>query len=105
MPRSIQIAAANSRNGGNFQSADYGQDGTVRSYGEAAGGSNPATGGSAPLWPAAGQSGGGAPASQVVVNVQALDSRSFLDHSQEIAQAVRDAMLNMHALNDVVSEL
>jgi hypothetical protein len=42
---------------------------------------------------------------QIVVNVQAMDSRSFIDHSQEIAQAVREAMLNMHALNDVVSEL
>jgi len=46
--------------------------------------------------------GGGA---QIVVNVQAMDSRSFLDHSQDIAQAVREAMLNMHALNDVVSEI
>jgi hypothetical protein len=34
-----------------------------------------------------------------------MDSRSFLDHSDDIARAVRDAMLNMHALNDVVSEL
>ncbi len=41
----------------------------------------------------------------VNVQVQAMDSRSFLDHSQEIARAVREAMLNSHALNDVVSEL
>jgi hypothetical protein len=41
----------------------------------------------------------------ITVNVQAMDSRSFLDHSGEIAQAVRHAMLNMHALNDVVNEL
>jgi hypothetical protein len=45
------------------------------------------------------------PAPQITVQVQALDSRSFLDHSAEIAQAVREAMLNSHALNDVVSEL
>jgi hypothetical protein len=46
------------------------------------------------------------PASQqITVQVQAMDSRSFMDHSQEIAQAVRDAMLNMHALNDVISDL
>ena len=42
---------------------------------------------------------------QITVQVQAMDSRSFLDHSHEIARAVRDAMLNMHALNDVVTDL
>ncbi len=46
-----------------------------------------------------------APATQITVQVQAMDSRSFLDHSDEIARAVREAMLNSHALNDVVSEL
>jgi hypothetical protein len=44
-------------------------------------------------------------APQITVNVQAMDSRSFMDHSQDIAQAVREAMLNMHALNDVISDL
>ncbi|HWB95681.1 MAG TPA: hypothetical protein VG672_03240 [Bryobacteraceae bacterium] len=42
---------------------------------------------------------------QVTIQVQAMDSRSFLDHSAEIAQAVREAMLNLHPLNDVVSDL
>jgi hypothetical protein len=42
---------------------------------------------------------------QITVQVQAMDSRSFLDHSGEIARAVREAMLNMHSLNDVVNEL
>jgi|SRR5579862_3928854 len=42
---------------------------------------------------------------QVTVQVQALDSQSFLDHSDEIAQAVRQAMLNMNSLNDVVTSL
>ncbi len=42
---------------------------------------------------------------QVTVQVTAMDSRSFLDHSDEIARAVRQAMLNSHSLNDVVSEL
>lgn len=42
---------------------------------------------------------------QVTVQVQAIDSRSFLDHSDEIARAVREAVLNMHSLNDVMSEL
>jgi hypothetical protein len=46
-----------------------------------------------------------APAPQITVQVQAMDSRSFMDHSSDIAQAVRDAMLNMHSINDVISNL
>lgn len=46
-----------------------------------------------------------APAPQITVQVQALDSRSFMDHSNDIAQAVRDAMLNMHSINDVITDL
>ena len=42
---------------------------------------------------------------QITVQVQAMDSQSFLDHSDDIAQAVRQAMLNMSSLNDVVSNL
>ena len=42
---------------------------------------------------------------QVTVNVQAMDSQSFLDRSQDIAQAVRQAMLNMHSINDVINDL
>lgn len=42
---------------------------------------------------------------QITVQVQAMDSRSFLDHSDDIARAVRDAMLNMHSVNDVLAEL
>jgi len=42
---------------------------------------------------------------QITVQVQAMDSQSFLDHSHEIAQAVRQAMLNMNTLNDVVTSL
>lgn len=47
----------------------------------------------------------GSPAAQVVVNVQALDSQSFMDRSHDIARAVRDAMLHMHPVNDVIDEL
>jgi hypothetical protein len=42
---------------------------------------------------------------QISISVNAMDSRSFLDHRHEIAQAVRQAMLDSHALNDVVSDL
>jgi hypothetical protein len=34
-----------------------------------------------------------------------MDSQSFLDHSDDIAQAVRQAMLNMNSINDVVTNL
>ena len=44
-------------------------------------------------------------AAQITVNVQAMDSQSFLDHSSEIAQAVRAAMLNSNSINDVVNNL
>jgi hypothetical protein len=45
------------------------------------------------------------PSSNITVNVQAIDSRSFLDHSEAIAAAVKKAMLGSNSLNDVVSEL
>jgi hypothetical protein len=44
-------------------------------------------------------------APQVTVNVTAMDSRSFMDHSTDIANAVREAMLNMHPINGVVATL
>ena len=46
-----------------------------------------------------------APAPQVTVNVNAMDSKSFMDHSTDIANAVREAMLNMHPINGVVASL
>jgi hypothetical protein len=57
--------------------------------------------------------GGASPASsspqisspQITVNVSAMDSQSFMDRSNDIASAVREAMLNMHPINNVVSEL
>lgn len=69
-----------------FTGVTYGADGTPRSTA-----SN------------AGRGSGAVPPIQI--NVQAMDSRSFLDHSDDIARAVREAMLHSHALNDVVSEL
>ncbi len=82
-PASIRTEAAlpsEERNG--LLSVSYGQDGFARAT------PRPAT-----IVP------------QVTVQVQAMDSRSFLDHSNEIARAVRDAVLNMHSLNDVMAEL
>ena len=45
------------------------------------------------------------PAPQVTVNVNAMDSKSFLDHSDDIANAVREAMLNMHPINGVIASV
>jgi hypothetical protein len=42
---------------------------------------------------------------QITVQVQAMDSQSFLDHSSDIALAVRQAMLQSSVLNDVIREV
>ena len=52
-----------------------------------------------------GQPSPNAPAPQVTVQVNAMDSQSFLDHSDEIAQAVKQALLNSNSLGDVIAEL
>ncbi len=71
-----------------------------------AAGSGQSSGGQAatPSQPAAGsgQSSGG---QQITIQVQTMDSQSFMDHSDLIAQAVRQAMLNMNSVNDVVNDL
>lgn len=41
----------------------------------------------------------------ITVNVTAMDSQSFMDRSADIASAVREAMLNLHPINDVVASL
>jgi hypothetical protein len=67
-------------------------------------------GGGAPFGVGAAQ--GGAPRAvtnaapaQITVQVNAMDSQSFLDHSQDIAMAVRQAMLETTVLNDVIREV
>lgn len=44
-------------------------------------------------------------AAQVTVNVQTMDSQSFLDHRGEIAKAIREALLESQPLSDVLAEL
>lgn len=48
---------------------------------------------------------GGASSPSINVHVQALDSQSFITRSNDIAKAVKSAMLNSHSLNDVVAEI
>ena len=43
--------------------------------------------------------------STIQVNIQAMDSQSFLDRQDDIAKAVREAMLHSNSLNDIVMEL
>jgi hypothetical protein len=84
LPEAVQFTgAAPQRAGEQILAADYGQDGLPRAL--------PAT---APFY-----------AAPITVQVQAMDSRSFLDHSDDIAAAVREAILNAHTLSDVVNEL
>ncbi|PWU04191.1 MAG: hypothetical protein C5B51_17220 [Terriglobia bacterium] len=100
MPEHIYFAGANSRSG--YSEADYDQMGMPRSYTSTVTGfpsSNvPPNGG-------VNQNTHTEPSAQIQVNVQAMDARSFLDHSHEIAQAVRSAMLSLNSLNDVVNDL
>jgi hypothetical protein len=52
-----------------------------------------------------GQNGAPRMAPAITVNVNAIDSRSFSDHSETIARVVREAMLNSGALADVMGEI
>jgi hypothetical protein len=104
MPERQYFTGADTGNG--FGQGDYDQMGMPRAYNAATAGDSPqgsaatalAGGGSTP-------STGSSPAQQITVNVQAMDAQSFLDHSNDIAQAVRQAMLNLSSINDVVNEL
>jgi hypothetical protein len=83
LPPSIQATGGVSESGGPAFAVDNPQGGLPRAA------------------PTGGQAS--APA-QITVQVQAMDSQSFLDHSNDIAQAVRQAMLQSSVLNDVVRE-
>jgi len=49
--------------------------------------------------------GRGGSSGPITVTVNAIDSKSFLDHSDAIASAVQKAMLESHSLNSVVMDL
>ena len=91
MPAKINFEGADT--GSETSDMDYDQTGAPRPYN------------AAPAPPAAPAPAAAPAGPQVTVNVQAMDSRSFLDHSSDIALAVRDAMLNLSSINDVVSNL
>src|SRR5471030_3415050 len=97
MPAAINFEAADSGSG--TSNADTDQFGMPRAYSAGgAGASSQASG-------AASGTSGSSASPQITVNVQAMDARSFLDRSTDIAAAVRDAMLNLNSINDVVNDL
>ena len=121
LPPAVNFQAAEV--GGQVMNLDYDQAGMPRYYGatqaasgvdtgtaapQIAGGGGQVGGGGSQVAPSpqrtAGAPGGGS-ASQITVNVQAMDARSFMDRSSDIALAVREAMLNLNAINDVVNDL
>jgi hypothetical protein len=84
LPPSLALEAANTDSVlGGFPRFDRGQGGELRSF----------------------RGEGSVAPTQVVVNVNALDTQSFLDRSSDVARAVRDAMLHMHPINDLIGEL
>jgi hypothetical protein len=100
LPAAVDFQAAESQ--GRVTELQYNQMGLARTYSEQR--TAPASGTQSQAATTAGGTGVGA-APQITVNVQAMDARSFLDRSNDIALAVRDAMLNLNAINDVVNEL
>ena len=83
LPPSIQVNGGVSESGGQAFAVDNPQGGLPRAALDGGQASAPA---------------------QITVQVQAMDSQSFLDHSADIAMAVRQAMLESSVLNDVVRE-
>ena len=109
MPSSILFESADV--GGTLIGEDYDQMGLPRVYTPNTGGTGQDSGSSAGTGSngsgtgsVATPSGNGA-APQITLNVQAMDAQSFLDRSNDIAQAVRSAMLNMNSINDVINEV
>jgi hypothetical protein len=101
-PDAIRLTAAATRGAGSpLALVDYGADGLPRLAGYAGGEAAlpRETGGRS------GERAAGAGTTSITVNVQAIDSRSFLDHSDAIAAAVREAILNAHPLGEVIKEI
>ena len=106
MPASIDFSGATV--GNSLENSDYDQFGMPRPYDPAPASATPAAGiAASPSSSSAANPASGSSASspQITVNVQAMDAKSFMDYSGQIAQAVRDAMLNMSSINDVVTGL
>ena len=95
MPAAQEFEVAETATG--FAGIDYNQAGMPRAYDARPKAASQAQASDTKPNPAS--------APQVNVTVQAMDARSFLDRSTEIAAAVREAMLNLNSINDVVNDL
>jgi len=110
LPASIQYEGGLTANG-QVSAVDYGQGGAPRAVGNIAAIQTQGGGTASGQGTAVDYGQGGAPrvvqnaAPQVTIQVSAMDSRSFLDHSDEIARAVREAILHSSPLNDAIAEL
>ncbi|HXB68240.1 MAG TPA: hypothetical protein VNY05_08355 [Candidatus Acidoferrales bacterium] len=103
MPAKLSFEGADTQSG--LSNSDYDQSGMPRAYAAAPATGNGTTSNGSANGSSTGQSSRGGAAPQITVNVQAMDARSFLDRSTDIAAAVRDAMLNLSSINDVVNDL
>jgi hypothetical protein len=83
---SAEDFTANMNANGTTSAADYGQTGAARSYGDSTG--------------ASGSPGNSSP---INLTINALDSQSILNRADDIAAAVRGAMLNGNSINDVIN--
>jgi hypothetical protein len=86
---------------GALSDADFGQTGQPRSYG------TPSSQYSTTTKPATGSpaSAGSSPSQPIQISVQAMDSQSFMDRSDDIAAAVNKAILSLHPIADTISNL
>jgi hypothetical protein len=101
LPPSISFQAAKTEAG--FSTVDFDQMGQARAFdGGAMESGRVPPGATQAGMPVAATAQAG---QQITVNVQAMDARSFLDRSSDIAAAVRNAMLNLNSINDVVNDL
>ncbi len=101
MPDPVNFQGAETSDG--IVAADTGLTGMPRAV--SGGGGSVGSGGGTAVTSGGGGAGGMGGGSQITVQVQAMDARSFMDRSSDIAAAVRDAMLNLNPVNDVVSSL
>lgn len=85
MPAAADFTA-NLNADGSTSAADFSQDGTPRTYGSSTGGG-----------------GAGGNSTPINLTINALDSQSILNRADDIAAAVRGAMLNGNSINDVIT--
>ena len=84
LPRSLQLDAGLFEQGARLATTDTSQTGLPRSVGSVVKNTETQT---------------------VNVQIHALDAKSILDRSDDIANALREAVLNSHGVNDVLGDL